>query len=196
MGPHVDAFERELAARVGVSHAAALSSGTAAIHMALLAAGVAPGDIVFCQDLTFAATVNPIIYQNAVSVFIDSNIKTWNMDPEALSAAFEKYPQAKAVIAVHLYGLSADMDPILRICREHGAVVIEDAAESLGSYYKGRHTGTMEITGCSALTATKLSPLPAAECSFPITKKRESEKCGFGPPSPRNLPGTISTNGC
>ena len=129
LGPHVDAFEQELAARVGASHAAALSSGTAAIHMALLAAGIGPGDMVFCQSLTFSATANPILYLNATPVFIDSDSKTWNMDPEALTAAFDKYPQSKAVIVVHLYGLAADMDPILDICREHG-VVIEDAAES------------------------------------------------------------------
>jgi dTDP-4-amino-4,6-dideoxygalactose transaminase len=156
LGPHVDAFEQELAARVGVSHAAALSSGTAAIHMALLAAGIGPGDMVFCQSLTFSATANPIIYQNSTPVFIDSDIKTWNMDPEALSAAFDKYPQAKAVIVVHLYGLAADMDPILDICREHGAVVIEDAAESLGSYYKGRHTGTMGDYGVFSFNGNKI----------------------------------------
>src|SRR5690606_2003159 len=103
---NVDGFERELAAKVGAKHAAALSSGTAAIHMALKAAGVCEGDIVFCQDLTFAATVNPVIYQNAIPVFIDSNIETWNMDPKALAVAFEKYTDVKAVIVVHLYGLS------------------------------------------------------------------------------------------
>jgi len=156
LGPHVDAFEQELAARVGASHAAALSSGTAAIHMALLAAGIGPGDIVFCQSLTFSATANPILYLNATPVFIDSDSKTWNMDPEALTAAFDKYPQSKAVIVVHLYGLAADMDPILKICREHGAAVIEDAAESLGSYYKGRHTGTMGDYGVFSFNGNKI----------------------------------------
>jgi dTDP-4-amino-4,6-dideoxygalactose transaminase len=156
LGPHVDAFEQELAARVGASHAAALSSGTAAIHMALLAAGIGPGDIVFCQSLTFSATANPILYLNATTVFIDSDSKTWNMDPEALTAAFDKYPQSKAVIVVHLYGLAADMDPILKICREHGAAVIEDAAESLGSYYKGRHTGTMGDYGVFSFNGNKI----------------------------------------
>ena len=136
LGPNVDGFEQELAARVGVSHAAALSSGTAAIHMALLAAGVGPGDIVFCPTLTFSATANPIIYQNATPVFIDSDIKTWNMDPEALEVAFDKYPQAKAVIVVHLYGLAADMDPIIEICRKHNVPIIEDSLESLCTLYK------------------------------------------------------------
>ena len=118
LGANVDGFERELATKVGAKHAAALSSGTAAIHMALKAIGVEQGDVVFCQDLTFSATVNPIIYQNATPVFIDSNFETWNMDPKALEAAFEKYPNVKAVIVAHLYGLSADMDPIIECCRK------------------------------------------------------------------------------
>ena len=100
--------------------------------MALIAAGVGAGDIVFCQSLTFSATANPIIYQNATPVFIDSDYKTWNMDPDALEEAFKKYPTAKAVIVVHLYGLSADMDRIMDICNKHNAVVIEDAAEFFG----------------------------------------------------------------
>ena len=110
LGPNVDNFEKEFAAKIGAKHSVALSSGTAAIHMALKAAGVEKGDIVFCQSLTFAGTANPIIYQNAVPVFIDSDLKTWNMDPEALETAFKKYPNVKAVIVVHLYGLSADLD--------------------------------------------------------------------------------------
>lgn len=156
LGPNVDGFEQELAARVGVSHAAALSSGTAAIHMALLAAGVGPGDIVFCQSLTFSATANPIIYQNATPVFIDSDIKTWNMDPEALVAAFDKYPQAKAVIVVHLYGLAADMEPIMDICKRHGAVLIEDAAESLGTLNKGKYTGAFGDYGIFSFNGNKI----------------------------------------
>jgi dTDP-4-amino-4,6-dideoxygalactose transaminase len=130
LGPNVNGFEEELAAKVGAKHAAALSAGTAAIQMALKAAGVGQGDIVFCQDLTFSATANPIIYQNATPVFIDSNFETWNMDPVALEAAFEKYPDVKAVLVVHLYGLSADMDPIVELCKKHNVTLIEDAAES------------------------------------------------------------------
>jgi dTDP-4-amino-4,6-dideoxygalactose transaminase len=156
LGPNVDEFEKEFVDKVGSKHGAALSSGTAAIHMALKAAGVGEGDIVFCQSLTFSATANPILYQNAIPVFIDSDIHTWNMDPEALAEAFDKYPQAKAVIVVHLYGLAADMDPILEICRERGAVVIEDAAESLGSYYKGRHTGTIGNYGVFSFNGNKI----------------------------------------
>src|SRR5690554_6824945 len=131
LGANVTGFEQELADKVGAKYAAALSSGTAAIHMALKAAGVGKGDIVFCQDLTFAASANPIIYQNSTPVFIDSDYKTWNMDPDALEEAFKKYPEVKAVLVVHLYGLAADMDKIMEICNKYNVTVIEDAAESL-----------------------------------------------------------------
>jgi dTDP-4-amino-4,6-dideoxygalactose transaminase len=156
LGPNVNGFEQELAAKVGAKHAAALSSGTAAIHMALKAAGVGTGDIVFCQSLTFSATANPIIYQNATPVFIDSDYETWNMDPNALEEAFRKYPDVKAVLVVHLYGLSADMDKIMEICNKHNAVVIEDAAESLGTYYKGKHTGTFSEYGVFSFNGNKI----------------------------------------
>jgi dTDP-4-amino-4,6-dideoxygalactose transaminase len=156
LGPNVDEFEKELAAKVGVKHAAALSSGTAAIHMALKASGVGKGDLVFCQDLTFAATVNPIIYQNATPVFIDSDLKTWNMDPEALAEAFKKYQKVKAVIVVHLYGLSADLDPIMELCKKHNVTLIEDAAESLGTTYKGKYTGTFGDYGTFSFNGNKI----------------------------------------
>ena len=156
LGPNVNGFEQELAAKVGVKHAAALSAGTAAIQMALKAAGVGQGDIVFCQDLTFSATANPIIYQNATPVFIDSNFETWNMDPGALEAAFEKYPEVKAVLVVHLYGLSADMDPIVELCKKHNVTLIEDAAESLGTTYKGKYTGTFGDYGIFSFNGNKI----------------------------------------
>ncbi len=156
LGKNVDEFEKEMAARVGSKAAAALSSGTAAIHLALKAAGVGEGDIVFCPTLTFAATANPIIYQNAVPVFIDSDFETWNMCPEALEEAFEKYPDVKAFIVVHLYGLSADLDRIVDICRKHNVVLIEDAAESLGTYYKGKHTGTFGDYGIFSFNGNKI----------------------------------------
>ena len=159
LGPNVDAFEKELAEKVGVKAAVALSSGTAAIHLALKAVGVGEGDIVFCQDLTFAATANPIRYQGAIPVFIDSN-HTWNMCPLALRKAFEKYEKhgkkPKAVIVVHLYGLSADLDPILEVCREYDVPLIEDAAESLGSCYKGRATGTIGDHGVYSFNGNKI----------------------------------------
>ncbi|HHV46128.1 MAG TPA: aminotransferase class I/II-fold pyridoxal phosphate-dependent enzyme [Tissierellia bacterium] len=156
LGPNVDGFEKELAAYVGIGHAAALSSGTAAMHMALKAAGVGEGDIVFCQSLTFSGTANPIIYQNAIPVFIDSNYETWNMDPKALQLAFKKYPEVKAVIVVHLYGLSADMDKIIELCKEHNVILIEDAAESLGTKYRGKHTGTIGDYGVFSFNGNKI----------------------------------------
>ena len=156
LGKNVDGFENELAAKVGIGHAAALSSGTAAIHMALKAAGVGEGDIVFCQNLTFSATVNPIIYENATPVFIDSNYETWNMCPKALEKAFEKYPNVKAVIVVHLYGISADLERIVELCNKYNVVLIEDAAESLGTYYKGKHTGTFGDYGIYSFNGNKI----------------------------------------
>ncbi|QHS23482.1 aminotransferase class I/II-fold pyridoxal phosphate-dependent enzyme [Virgibacillus sp. MSP4-1] len=156
LGENVNQFEKELAEKVGSKHAAALSSGTAAIHLALKAAGVGEGDIVFCPSLTFSATANPIIYQNATPVFIDSNEETWNMDPDALEEAFKKYPEVKAVIVVHLYGLSADLDRITELCKKHNVTLIEDAAESLGTYYKGQHTGTFGDYGIYSFNGNKI----------------------------------------
>lgn len=142
LGPNVDAFEREMAAHIGVKHAAALVSGTSALHLAVKLAGVKPGDVVFCSDLTFSATVNPVSYENGIQVFIDSERETWNMDPRALEKAFEKYPDCKVVIVANLYGTPAKLDEIKEICEAHGATLIEDAAESLSATYKGRQTGT------------------------------------------------------
>lgn len=156
LGTNVNEFENELAAKVGSKAAAALSSGTAAIHLALKAAGVGEGDVVFCSTLTFSATANPIIYQNAIPVFIDSDYETWNMSPEALERAFEKFPEVKAVLLVHLYGLSADMDQIVALCKKHNVALIEDAAESLGTYYKGQHTGTFGDYGIFSFNGNKI----------------------------------------
>jgi dTDP-4-amino-4,6-dideoxygalactose transaminase len=157
LGPNVNEFEKELAAKVGSEHGAALVSGTAAIHLALKAVGVGEGDIVLCQSLTFSATANPIIYQNATPVFIDSDYETWNMCPKALETAFEKYgDKIKAVLVVHLYGLSADMDKIMEICNKYNVPVIEDAAESLGAYYKGKHTGSFGKFGVFSFNGNKI----------------------------------------
>lgn len=156
LGENVNKFEEELATKVGSKSAAALSSGTAAIHLALKAAGVGEGDIVFCPTLTFSATANPIIYQNATPVFIDSDYKTWNICPLALEEAFKKYPNVKAVIVVHLYGLSADMDKIQKLCDQYDVVLIEDAAESLGTFYKGQHTGTFGDYGIFSFNGNKI----------------------------------------
>ncbi|MGM2817798.1 DegT/DnrJ/EryC1/StrS family aminotransferase [Bacillus cereus group sp. Bce001] len=156
LGENVNGFERELAEKVGSKEAAALSSGTAAIHLALKAAGVGEGDIVFCQTLTFSATANPIIYQNATPVFIDSDYETWNMCPKALEEALKKYPNVKAVIVVHLYGLSADMDKIVELCKKYDVTLIEDAAESLGTYYKEKHTGSFGDYGIFSFNGNKI----------------------------------------
>jgi len=142
LGKNVNELEREMAAYLGVGHAAALTSGTAALHLAIKLAGVKAGDKVFCSDLTFSATVNPVSYEGAEQVFIDSERDTWNMDPRALKKAFENYPDCKCVIVVNLYGTPARLDEIRAICDAHGATLIEDAAESLSATYQGRQTGT------------------------------------------------------
>lgn len=156
LGPNVNEFEKEFALRVGSKYAAAVNTGTAAIHLALRAVGVGEGDIVFCPSLTFSASANPIIYEKAIPVFIDSDYETWNMCPKSLERAFEKYPNVKAVIVVHLYGLSADMDKIMEICRRYGVTIIEDAAESLGTLYKGRQTGTFGEYGVFSFNGNKI----------------------------------------
>ncbi len=156
LGKNVNEFEKELASMVGAKDAAALSSGSAAIHLALKAAGVGEGDVVFCQDLTFSATANPITYEKAVPVFIDSDYETWNMSPEALARAFEKYPKVKAVLPVHLYGLPANMEQIMDLCQKRGVPVIEDAAESLGSLYHGQYTGTFGDYGIFSFNGNKI----------------------------------------
>ena len=143
LGFNCDLFEQEMAAYLGEGrHGLSLCSGTAGLHLAVKLAGVKPGDVVLCSDMTFVATVNPVSYEGATQVFVDSEADTWNMDPAALEKAFEKYPEAKVVILVHLYGTPAKMDEIMAICRKHNAILIEDAAEALGASYKGRKCGT------------------------------------------------------
>lgn len=156
LGPNVNEFEKEMAGYTGCGHAAALSSGTAALHLATILAGVKEGDIVFAQSLTFSASVNPACYEKAIPVFIDSEKDTWNMDPEALKRAFEKYPHPAAVIAVHLYGTPAKIDEIRAICEEHQVPLIEDAAESLGSSLKGQMTGTFGDFGVYSFNGNKI----------------------------------------
>ena len=160
LGPNVDAFERELAEMVGAPHAAALSSGTAALHLGLRLLGVGAGDKVFCSTLTFAASANPIVYQGAEPVFIDSDHDSWNMSPRALERAFESARREgwmpKAVIIVCLYGQSADMDPLMALCRQYGVPVLEDAAESLGATYKGKASGTFGRLGAYSFNGNKI----------------------------------------
>lgn len=155
LGANVNGFEMELANYVGIKHAAALSSGTAAIHLALKCAGVKKGDIVFCSSLTFSASCNPILYEGALPVFIDSEPNTYCMDPKALEKAFEKYtPQA--VIVVHLYGWISNMPAILKICNEHNVPVIEDAAECLGATLDGKYAGTFGKYGIYSFNGNKI----------------------------------------
>ncbi len=142
IGKNIDEVERLACEKVGRKYAVALSSGTAALHMAVKLAGVKRGERVFCSDLTFAATVNPVVYEGGIPIFIDSEYETWNMDPSALEKAFEIYPDVKAVVVAHLYGTPGKVKEIKEICERHGAVIIEDAAESLGASYKGGQTGT------------------------------------------------------
>ena len=156
LGPNVNAFEKEMADYTGCGHAAALASGTAAIHMALRLLGVKQGDVVFVSDLTFSASCNPIVYENGTPVFIDAEPDTWNMSPRALKRAYEKYPNPKAVICVHLYGTPAKLDEIMEICQAHGTPLIEDAAESLGSTYRGKYTGTFGKYGIYSFNGNKI----------------------------------------
>jgi len=154
-GPHVDAFESELAGYLGVKAAVALSSGTAAIHLALRALNVGSGDVVFCSDLTFAASCNPIIYQNATPVFIDSEPDSLNMSAAALERALGRHTP-KAVIVVNLYGQSADFEKIQALCDRYGVPIVEDAAESLGATYKGRMSGSLGRFGVLSFNGNKI----------------------------------------
>ena len=160
LGPHVNEFERGLQVQTKSSHAAALSSGTSAIHLALILLGVKAGDIVFCQSITFSASANPIAYQGALPVFIDSETDTWNMDPILLKAALEEAKQneklPKAIIPVHLYGMPAKMDEILSIANEYGVPVIEDAAESLGSNIDNKPCGSFGEFGVLSFNGNKI----------------------------------------
>lgn len=166
LGPNVDGFENDLAAWLGEKsasplHVVALSSGTAAIHLALVMLGVGPGDEVICQSFTFAASANPIVYQGATPVFVDSEPGTWNMDPELLRQAIDDRLRAtgklpKAIIPVHLYGTPARMDEINSVASAYGIPVVEDAAEALGSEYNGRYCGTFGTYGALSFNGNKM----------------------------------------
>lgn len=160
LGPHVDKFEASIASYVGVKEAAALSSGTAAIHLALKALNIKENDVVFCSDLTFIGSCNPVFYENAEQVFIDSERESWNMCPKALEKAFLHHKKLgklpKAVIVVQLYGQSADMDKIIKLCNEYNVPILEDSAESLGATYKGRQTGSLGELGVFSFNGNKI----------------------------------------
>lgn len=156
VGANINEVERLTCEKVGCKHAVALSSGTAALHLAVKLAGIRPGDRVFCSDMTFSATVNPVVYEGGIPVFIDTERDTWNMDPLALEQAFALYPDTKAVMLVHLYGTPAKLAEIREICDRHGAILIEDAAESLGASYQGRQTGTFGTFSCISFNGNKI----------------------------------------
>ena len=156
IGANINEVERIACEKVGCKYAVALSSGTAALHLAMKLAGVQEGGKVFCSDVTFAATVNPVVYEKAIPVFIDTERDTWNMDPVALEKAFELYPEVKVVVMVHLYGTPAKVDEIRAVCAKHNAVIIEDAAESLGASYKGIQTGSFGTYNCISFNGNKI----------------------------------------
>lgn len=142
VGENINEVEKITTEKIGCKYAVGLSAGTAALHLAVKMAGIKSGDKVFCSDMTFAATVNPITYEGGIPIFIDSEYETWNMDPKALGKAFELYPDVKVVMLVHLYGVPAKVDEIMEICKKHNAILIEDAAEALGATYKTKQCGT------------------------------------------------------
>ena len=156
VGANINEVERLACEKTGCRYAVALSAGTAALHMAVKLAGIKPGDKVFCSDMTFDATVNPVVYEGGVPVFIDTEYETWNMDPVALKKAFELHPKVKAVVAAHLYGTPGRIDEIRAICDAHGAVIIEDAAESFGATYKGKQTGTFGAYNAISFNGNKI----------------------------------------
>ena len=156
IGENINETERLICEKVGCKYAVALSAGTAALHLAVKLAGVKQGDTVFCSDMTFDATVNPVVYEGGVPVFIDTEYDTWNMDPVALEKAFEIYPDVKVVVVAHLYGTPGKIDEIKSICDKHGAIIVEDAAESLGATYKGQQTGTFGVYNCISFNGNKI----------------------------------------
>lgn len=156
IGENIDAVEKIICQKLGRRHAVALSSGTAALHMAVKLAGVKPGDRVFCSDITFAASTNSVKYEDGEPIFIDTERDTWNMDPVALEKAFERYPEVKTVVVVHLYGTPCKMDEIKAVCDKYGAAVIEDAAESFGAAYKGVLTGALGKYNCLSFNGNKI----------------------------------------
>ena len=156
LGENIDCVEKTACEKIGCKYALPLATGTSALHMAVKLAGVKPGDKVFCSDMTFAATVNPIVYEGGEPVFIDTERDTWNMCPKALQRAFELYPDVKVVVCVHLYGTPAKIDEIKSICDKNGAVLIEDAAESFGATYKGKQTGTFGLYNVISFNGNKI----------------------------------------
>ena len=172
VGKNIDEVERLACKKVGCKYAVALSAGTAALHIAVKLAGVKPGDKVFCSDMTFCATVNPVTYEGGIPVFIDTEYDTWNMDPAALEKAFELYPDVKVVVVAHLYGVPGKIDEIKRVCDKYGALIIEDAAESLGATYKGKETGNFGDFNCISFNGNKI--ITGSSGGMLLTNDREA----------------------
>lgn len=156
VGKNIDEIERLACKKIGCKYAVALSAGTAALHLAVKLAGIKSGDRVFCSDMTFCATVNPVTYEGGIPIFIDTEYDTWNMDPVALEKAFELYSDVKVVVVAHLYGVPGKIDEIKRVCDKYGALIIEDAAESLGATYKGKETGNFGDFNCISFNGNKI----------------------------------------
>ena len=156
VGENINEVERLACETVGCKYAVALATGTSALHLAVKLAGVKPGEKVFCSDMTFSATVNPVVYEGGVPVFIDTEYDTWNMDPVALEKAFELYPEVRVVVMAHLYGTPGKIDELRAVCERHGAMIIEDAAESLGASYKGQQTGTFGTYNAISFNGNKI----------------------------------------
>lgn len=156
VGANINEVEKQICEKIGCKYSVALSAGTASLHLAMKLAGIKPGDKVFCSDMTFSATVNPVTYEGGIPVFIDTEYDTWNMDPVALEKAFELYPEVKIVVVAHLYGVPGKIDEIKAVCDKHNAIIIEDAAESLGATYKGKQTGTFGKYNCISFNGNKI----------------------------------------
>ena len=156
VGANINEVEKNICNKVGCKYAVALSSGTAALHLAMKLAGIKTGEKVFCSDMTFSATVNPIIYEGGIPVFIDTEYDSWNMDPVALEKAFELYPEVRIIVVAHLYGTPGKIDEIFAIAKKHNATIIEDAAESLGATYKGKQSGTFGKYNCISFNGNKI----------------------------------------
>lgn len=182
LGFNCDNFESEMSDYLSKGlnssyHCLSLNSGTSALHLAVKLAGVKRGDVVLCSDMTFAATVNPVCYEGAVPVFIDSERETWNMDPVALEKAFQKYPQAKVVMLAHLYGTPSKMDEIIQICKKHNAILIEDAAEALSASYKGKNCGTFGTYNAISFNGNKI--ITTSGGGMLITEDKQSRDKAF-----------------
>lgn len=182
LGFNCDSFEHEIGHYLGYAegnqlHCLCLNSGTSGLHLAVKLAGIKKGDVVLCSDLTFSASVNPISYEGGVQVFVDSERDTWNMDPKALEKAFEKYPNAKAVLLVHLYGTPAKLDEIIEICERHNAILIEDAAEALSATYNGKKCGTFGKYGVISFNGNKI--ITTSGGGMLVTKSESDRKKAF-----------------